>query len=244
MGQWLAIIFVLLVALAYAFIGVGWLIHHELPYVILFFVAIVVIFLIYLYIGGSADERKKASGSSLTPDAARRIVVQARQAERRLSEVRDALERETEKLNQLHLNAYDEARFEFLVQRHHESRLVADSWYTHKRSAVETRTIISGGLSEFREKKRQFARMRDASSLARRQSIVHELNATQALIDELYAALSSLNETIRLGSNRLDVYNDRTRKLKLHIAHHCGERGRLWHERLEARTHRRKAPNN
>jgi len=235
-GGFLIVLFVVLVVLAYAFIGIGWLIHHELPYVILFFVVIVVAFLIYLYMGGSADERKKASGSSLTPAAARRVAAQAHQAEQRLSEARRALEREALALEQLQFKVRDDLNFDIYRQRHHQSFTIADRWYEHKREALKTKRTVSDCLQQVREKKHHLDQKREHSTRhTQRASIAGALQDTKEMIATLTTTLSSLNEEFQRGSLQVTAYNIQTARLREHICNNCGSKGRRWCEELRAR---------
>lgn len=237
-GEILILFVLVLVAVGFAVDGVVWLFQHELPYVILFFVAVIALFLLVAYVRSDAHEPKGRTRGASTLDTARRIVAQARQAELRLSEARLVLERESRTLERLRLEKRGEIYFDILRQRHFESSLVANKWHAHTSSTQKIRRNVSSGLTQVREKKRQLARMRDGSSQARRPKIISELQQTQLFIDQIYAALSSLDGEIERGRTSRQQFNNQTGDLRDHIRDTCGQRGKLWYARLEARKSR------
>lgn len=252
MGGWLAIIVVALFLLGLAFQGIGrlWIYAspglaefwaNGKPYVFLFLGVVGVGAFVIFYM-----DRQYAPPVSATDIAkdikavdATRVVAQARQVETDLRETRKVLEREIDSLERLQFTLQDEIHFKLFTQRHNESRLIADRWHEHKREAIEARESISTALNELRGKERRFTKLRDGASAKQRSDISIEIQTTKVAINRLCEINGSLGQEISKGRRFLDVYNKRTRDLKLHIRDHCGPKGRLWYERLEERTRRR-----
>ncbi|WP_405861052.1 hypothetical protein OG407_24030 [Streptomyces sp. NBC_01515] len=227
-AQWVAIVVIVLVAIGYAIQGLAWLFDNERVYLILGVGALCVLAVAYY----------RLSRPVKAPVDTKVIVAQARQAERLLVESRRALEREAESLKNLRLEVRDEVNFEVYRQAHRESRIIADRWHKHKRSAIETRSGISVGLSKMREKKRNLDRRSSSSSQMQRRRVLQEVQATQSVIDNLQGAMSSLNSEVDRGAKSLTSYNQQTGRLRDHIRDNCGPKGKRWFAQLEERKNR------
>ncbi|MFI5888100.1 hypothetical protein [Streptomyces sp. NPDC051554] len=227
-AQWLVIVVLVLLAISYAIQGLVWLFENELVYFILGIIAVCTLAVAYYRQGRSVK----------TPVDTKAIVAQAHQAEQRLVESRRALEREAEALKSLRLEVRDEVNFEVYRQAHRESRIIADRWYKHKRSAIETRNGISTSLSKMREKKRSLDQRSSSSSHILRRRSSQEALGTQSVIDSLYGALSSLNGEVDRGTHSLTSYNQQTGRLRDHIRDNCGPKGARWFAQLEERKNR------
>ncbi|MEU3090741.1 hypothetical protein ACWCQ0_35500 [Streptomyces massasporeus] len=158
-----------------------------------------------------------------------------RGSERLLREARQAMDREVRAVEDLRRRLRGEVHYGVLVQKHHESHQLGAAWHDHTRRAERTRRRVSAGLARVRERKRALARTRDRSSGTRRAAVVVELRRTQALIDTIYGALSSLDQEIDRGRRSRGEINQQTALLRNHIRDHCGDKGRQWFLRLEKR---------
>jgi hypothetical protein len=215
---------VALVLIAVGLYGSGliWLVIDAWPYLLLVAIIGAAIAIAYVRNRRAQDTRAvRAIGSEA-------IVSHARQSERVLAESRRALERESAALEQARLTTRGELNFQLLAQRHHESRLTADSWYRHKQTAVEAKTRISSELGKLHASKRQLNGKRSKG----RARLAAE---AQAAIVQLNSGPSSLSEEIRRGSTAVTEYNQQTGRLRDHIRDNCGPRGQRWFDELEAR---------
>ncbi|GAA2648726.1 MULTISPECIES: hypothetical protein [Streptomyces] len=225
-AQWLVIAVIVLTAIAYAIKGLGWLVENEPVYLVLGVLAVGAIAYFWYRSGRPATSRVDTGA----------MVTRARRSEQLLVESRRVLEREADALQNLRFEVRDEVNFEVYRQAHRESRLIADRWYEHKRSAVETRKEISAGLNRLRANKRRLDRM--SGGTTRRGRFNQEAQAAQSVIDSLDQALSSLSAEVSRGARSLDAHNRQTGRLRDHIRDHCGPRGRRWFEQLQARKKR------
>ncbi|MGW2270738.1 hypothetical protein [Streptomyces yangpuensis] len=228
-AQWLAIAIIVLAAIGYAIEGLGWLVENEPVYLVLGVLAVGAIAYFWYRSGRPATLRVDTGA----------MVTRARRSEQLLVESRRVLEREADALRNLRFEVRDEVNFEVYRQAHRESRLIADRWYEHKRSALETRKEISAGLNRLRANKRRLDRMSGGTSPAtRRRKFSQEAHSAQSVIDSLNQALSSLSAEVSRGAQSLDAHNRQTGRLRDHIRDHCGPRGRRWFEQLQARKKR------
>jgi hypothetical protein len=211
-GEVLVYFFLALCVIGFLGWGAAWLVQNELPYVITA-LSFAVVVLIAWY--RDKQLRKKSALSNT-----RAMVSSARQAERALTEARQSLLRESRVLENLRLAAKDEINFELHRQRHYESMCLADSWHSLKRSAIETRNTISTGVKRLQASKSVKSRRGEA-------------------LAELQSVVVGLNQEIDRGALVVEEHNARTRTLRNHIRDNCGTKGRLWHERLEARKQRK-----
>jgi hypothetical protein len=215
MGGWIALIIVGLSILGYAFLGIGWLFTHQLPYVILALVLITSALIAYFVRKSSVRNAKVTHRIAVAEDYAKR----GSRAVRTLIEDRPVAQRQASELAQLRRDVRGDIGFQLLAQRHHESRLLADSWYTHKAEAIGSRKEITNELSSFRT----FAR-----SLGRAAK-------TEEVIVHLSSTTNILNDEIERSAAVLDQHNIQTGLLRDHIRDNCGERGRRWYNDLEER---------
>lgn len=214
-----------LVAVGFAGSGLAWLYQNQLPYLITGVVVLCAILITWFM--GTRPRRTTADS--------REIADKADRAARSLAKARHTVELETEALRRVRLGVRDEINFKVYRQAHRESRIAADRWYAHKRSALETRRGISVGLNKMREKKGRLERNLEHATSRRRRALVLEKQRTQSLIDALSSGLSSLNEEVDRGSRSLTEFNQQTGRLRDHIRDHCGPEGRRWYNRLESR---------
>lgn len=237
MGGWLALIFIVLVLLAYLFQGIGWLFTHELTWVLvgLSLVAAVIVFfvvaiLVQLFTGEQAPaarrDIKKLQSAGTT----------ANQAIATLRKDRAVLERKARELEELRNSVRGSINFHILAQRHHESRLLADRWYAHKRQAVRSKKDLAAGIARFNGHARQVTRQSDS-----RRS--REIETTRSTINQLSRITNVLQDEIDRSGAALDKYNQQTGSLRDHIRDTCGTRGTKWYNDMQARKSARSTGN-
>jgi hypothetical protein len=241
MGGWLAVIFVGLVLLAYLFMGIGWLFTHELPLMISILVALgVIVILIIVSIAYAAqdDSVGKRSVPPNRPNLARAKSIEARanRAVETLVRDRTALEREARKLEGVRSRLRGDVNFQILVQQHHESRLLADSWHTHKNQAITSRKELASGIRSFETYTRQLAQSGHGGAS-------REIGTAKSTIRELPGVACTLQGEIDRGSIALDEHNKQTGFLRDHILDACGPRGRKWYDDLQRRKRDRDIDN-
>jgi hypothetical protein len=192
--------------------GLAWLYMHELPYLILGVVVVLlaIVFLLYsMYVASTYDEKQLG-----------KQIAQARVAEAALRQATATLKREAESLERLRVEVSGQANFELLRQRHYKSMRIADQWYAHTKNARTVRRAVNDGLRKIQG------------------------HGTRDVVIAVRTALTSLDREIARGRQGIDEYNIQTGKLRDHIHSACGEKGRLWYERLEARKQERKIIDN
>jgi hypothetical protein len=224
MGGWLAVIFIVLVLLGYLFQSIGWLFTHELVWVIVFLsiVGAVILFLVVAAIAAFFSPGKQSSTVQDDVRKARSAGVKADQAIATLRSDRAILERKARELEELRHSTRGSVNFQLLAQRHNESRLLADSWYSHKRQAVLSKKDLSAGIARFNS---------HASQLTRQSS----LQAARSTISQLSTLARTLQSEIDRSGEALDRYNQQTADLRDHIHNTCGLQGAKWYNALEAR---------
>ncbi|WP_330452346.1 MULTISPECIES: hypothetical protein [unclassified Streptomyces] len=215
----------ILVAIGFAGQGLFWVYQHHLPYLIMAAATLCGILVFRL--------RKGRRGK--TSAAPRALVAQAARAEQSLARARESLERESQALANIQFRAHDEVNFQVHKQAHRESRIIADRWHAHKRTALKARRSISGGLNRMRDKNRRLERDLNSATPRRRRALTREIQGTRSAVEALSRGLTTLNAEVDRGTRSLTTYNQRTAALREHIRNHCGPQGRRWYERLEAR---------
>lgn len=140
------------------------------------------------------------------------------------------LEQSSQALNRLRVSATANIGFQVLVQRHHESRLLADSWYQHKRNAEQSEKSLQRSISALSRNKDLLSKSASTSSVVRA-----EITATTTAIDGLRQNLTLLTAEVRRGRAALDQHNIATGKLRDYIRDNCGARGQKWYADMQAR---------
>lgn len=230
MGGWLAVIFVGLVLLAYLFEGIGWLFTHELPLVITFLVALValgIVIIASLFRSQPVAGREVASVKSKVA-AVKSSEARANRVAVALVRDRAALEHKARELEDVRRRLRGDINFQILAKHHHESRLLADSWHTHKNQAIASRKELTSGIRSFESYARRLAQ----SGQAR---VSTELRTAKSTVRELSTVAATLQGEIDRGSAALDQYNKQTGFLRDHIRDSCGARGRKWYDDLQRR---------
>ncbi|MFG6100516.1 hypothetical protein D0962_37565 [Leptolyngbyaceae cyanobacterium CCMR0082] len=133
--------------------------------------------------------------------------------------------------------AQSRANFEQLTQLHFESMKVANHAYRllkDARTALDAigEAIKTAGI----EKNRLIAEKRATHNAHERTQIEQEISALIDLREKLFPDKDELKAQRNHFNNRVKDFNANTRTLKLTIRDKCGNRGRDWYQRLEART--------
>lgn len=203
MRAWFAVIFVAPVALAYLYVAL---------------------------VGGRGSKQTEVVRKEVRKVEV--VAARAAAAVERLVDDRRLIERKAEELELLSLEARGgEVGFQPLVQRHNESRLLADSWYDHKKQATDSRTELARGVAMLQW------RIGQLRGEGRRSAAV--VTTTQASADQLGGVVSKLQKEITLSGAALDRYNQQTGDLSRHIGTSCGPRGEQWYAALQERQRTR-----
>jgi len=202
MRAWFAVIFVVPVALAYLYVALA---------------------------GGRGSKQNEAVRKEVRKVEV--VAARATAAVGRLIDDRLVIERKAAELERLSRENRGDVGFQLLVQRHNESRLLADSWYEHKKQAIDSRTELARGVAMLQW------RIGQLRGEGRRSSTV--VTTTQASADQLGGVVSKLQKEITLSAAALDRYNQQTGELSRHIGASCGPRGEQWYAALQEhkRTH-------
>jgi chromosome segregation ATPase len=237
--QWLVVIFICLVALAYLIQGIGWLFSNYWPQIVFGALGLMaawffVLALVSSFSGKKAAEVKQAAVvkkvAAVKKEVAEVEVVAAKAATalQQLAKDRQVIERQARELESLGREVRGAVNFELLIARHNKSRLLADSWYDHKRQAVDSRKELSNGVKRLRHRLNELRGERSAA-----------LASNKASVDHLSTVVRSLNQEIDRSGAALDKYNQQTGALSLHIGTTCGPRGERWYADLQDRKRRR-----
>lgn len=226
--------------IAFVVQGTIWLFVHEWPYIL----AAAVIGVSVLVSRFNAKHKARAEQiASVTRESKKiqTVETQAAKATSQLIEQRRKLENNTVKLEELRQTVRGDINFQLLAQKHHESRLYADTWYTQKRQVIATHKEFSTQVNAFKSHIGSLTRARNrVKKGADRSPLGQAIGSAQTTLSHLSAAIATLKGEIDRSGTALDTYNDQTRELKLHIRDTCGPRGRRWYNELEERTRQRK----
>jgi hypothetical protein len=195
---------------------------------------LVVIFVALLFIGFILSVALVGARSTKETEAVRReirkvevVATRAIAAVERLIDDRRLIERKAVELERLSRELRGDAGFQVLVQRHNESRSLADSWYDHRKQAINSRTVLARGVAMLQWR---IGRLR---AEGRRLSML--VTTTQASADQLGSVVSELQREITLSGAALDRYNLQMGELSRHIGVSCGPRGEQWYAALQER---------
>jgi chromosome segregation ATPase len=234
-GGWIAVIIVGLALLAYLFEGIGWIFTHEMPFVILAAV-IVVMSLVIAATGRRTTERRQISTALRKVEAMKPVGIRAEKAVAVLVEDRQLLERKSHQLEELRHTLAGDINFQVLAQQHNESRLLADSWYAHKDQAIRSQRQLSSGIGSFNSHAKKLTQ---ASSISGdsppRSRFARDIATAQATINHLASIVANLRGEIGRSRTALVLYNGQTGDLRDHIRDNCGPRGRRWYDELQRR---------
>lgn len=196
MRAWFAVVFVVPVALAYLYVAL---------------------------VGGRGSKQTEVVRKEVRKVEV--VAARATAAVGRLVDDRPVIERTAAELERLSREARGDVGFQLLVQRHNESRLLADSWYEHKKQAIDSRTELARGVAMLQW------RIGQLRGEGRRSSTV--VTTTQASADQLGGVVSKLQKEITLSGAALDRYKQQTAELSRHIGTSCGPRGEQWYSALQ-----------
>ena len=170
-------------------------------------------------------------------EARRRWESKRKEVERSVKEHQENIEAHIQQAQ----NSYD---FHFLVDLHYSSSQVANSAY---QLLCDARSSFSGMSKMLKKSKEQRAVLQCDLEEARRnkdRKRIHETIEQLKVVNDLRKSVFDDRDRVREQKDRflaeVRLLNSQTRELKEFIRDRCGDGGREWYQRLEARRRARR----